>query len=262
MLALEQDLQLIEEAAVAAGEIALRYYQSDNKVWQKSGHSPVSEADFAVDAFLKQKLSVARPDYGWLSEETEDSPERLERDKVFVVDPIDGTRGFLEGRTEWCISIGIVENNRPIAGVLECPALATRYTAAQSLGSTLNGSPVQRLTRDRLESVTASKKLTRLIETQYAGSLTVIPFIPSLAYRIALVASGQVDAAFARAGAHDWDLAAAEIILREAGGCLTDLEGEPRLYNQQRTLSGPLLATGEAAHSRLISLAKAGGFLH
>jgi myo-inositol-1(or 4)-monophosphatase len=136
---LEEDLELIRVAAEEAGKIAMGYFGRDPEVWLKAGVSPVSEADYAVDAFLKGSLRAARPDYGWLSEETVDTPDRLTANRTFVVDPIDGTRAFLERRDVWCVSIAVVENGRPLAGVLDCPAREEVYVAAPGKGATLNG---------------------------------------------------------------------------------------------------------------------------
>ena len=256
------DLELIEHAARKAGEIAMSYFRADNQVWHKHGNSPVSEADFAVDRFLTETLRTARPDYGWLSEETEDSGERLSASRIFVVDPIDGTRGFIDGRKEWCISVAVVENGVPVAGVLECPALSETFAAASGEGSRLNGRPLERLSGIGVLSITASRKLNDAISASPGNELTVVPFIPSLAYRLAMVASRKVDAAFARPGASEWDIAAADIILRETGGALVDLDGVQPQYNRPATKSGPLLAAGTEAVKGVIELAKSGGFLH
>ena len=256
------DLELIENAAREAGGIAMRYFGADNQVWHKHGNSPVSEADFAVDRFLTETLRSARPGYGWLSEETEDSDERLSASRIFVVDPIDGTRGFIDGRKEWCISVAVVENGVPVAGVLECPALSETYAAAGGAGARLNGRRLERLSGSAIASVTASRKLNEAISASQGGALAVLPFVPSLAYRLAMVAGRKVDAAFAKPGASEWDIAAADIILREAGGALVDLDGVQPQYNRPATKSGPLLAAGTEAVKGVIELAKSGVFLH
>jgi myo-inositol-1(or 4)-monophosphatase len=260
----EDDLALLLDAGAEAGRIAMGYFaeHAPNEVWTKQGNSPVSEADLAVDDYLRRMLLSARPDYGWLSEETEDTAHRLTADRLFVVDPIDGTRGFLAGRKEWCISMAIVENERPVAGVLECPAMGRRFSASAETPAQLNGNPIPKLIKNSVKTVTASRKLNVILESQYHSELEVLPFIPSLAYRIAMVATGEIDAAFARPGAHDWDLAAAEIILQQSGGVLTDIAGQPKRYNQQSPRSGSLLASGISNHTALMKLAKSGGFLH
>ena len=125
-----------------AGRIAMRFFRQRPEVWMKAGSSPVSEADYAVDRFLRETLLAARPHYGWLSEETADSGSRLSARRTFVVDPIDGTRGFLEGRDIWCVSAAVVENGRPLAGVLEVPARQETYTALPGRGAFKNGARI------------------------------------------------------------------------------------------------------------------------
>lgn len=261
---LDDELLLLQDAAAEAGQIALRYFDPStvNEVWTKEGDSPVSQADYAVDAFLKDALLSARPDYGWLSEETEDDSARLEAPRTFIVDPIDGTRGFLAGNRQWCISAAIVENGRPVAGLLQCPAMEECFSARLDRPTLLNGTPLRPLSSDRLDSVTASRKLNALMEERYGKRFTVHPFVPSLAYRLALVAKGEVDAAFARPGAHDWDLAAADLVLSGVDGRLTDPSGMQRSYNRKHIRSGSLLASGKRSHQALLNLAKSGGFLH
>lgn len=259
---LQSDLNLLSEASRQAGQIALKYFNSPNEVWKKHGNSPVSEADYAVDTFLKETLLSARPDYGWLSEETEDDLERLNRKRLFIVDPIDGTRGFLTGEKQWCISVSIVEDGVPVAGVLECPALNEHFTASRGHGAFLNDKQMTRLVGDRIHTITGSRKLNEVMRAHTEPTLKVVPFVPSLAYRIAMVASGQLDAALARSGAHDWDLAAADVLLSEVGGQITGLNGEKCVYNQKNPRVGPLLITGQEAHLELMKLAKTTGFLH
>ena len=133
------DLALLVEAAQEAGRIAMRYFKNDPEVWMKGGTSPVSEADYAVDAFLRETLLDARPDYGWLSEETIDDAARLSARRTFVVDPIDGTRGFLEGNSRWCVSVAVVELGNSLAGVLECPARKETFAAKLGGGAFRNG---------------------------------------------------------------------------------------------------------------------------
>jgi len=133
------DLGLIREAAREAGRIALGFFKQSPEVWLKDGTSPVSEADYAVDRFLRETLTAARPAYGWLSEETADSAGRLAATRTFVVDPIDGTRAFLDGRSTWCVSVAVVENGHPLTGVLDCPATGEIFSATAGKGATKDG---------------------------------------------------------------------------------------------------------------------------
>ncbi len=137
MLSGEADLELLKDAAVEAGRLAMRFFRHDPRVWTKAGGSVVTEADVAVDRFLRERLLAARPDYGWLSEETEDDPTRRDRAAVFVVDPIDGTRDFVEGGDFWCVSLAVVEAGRPVAAALNAPARGELYWAALGGGAWL-----------------------------------------------------------------------------------------------------------------------------
>lgn len=259
------DLELLKKVAVEAGAIALSFFNSKNQIWEKSGGSPVSQADFAVDKYLRETLLQERPNYGWLSEETQDDKDaRLSKDTIFVVDPIDGTRGYLEGSDQWCISIAIVQNNLPIVGMLECPVLKETYTATKNGGAFLNGKKLtlpSDVSDNKVKSVTGSRILNAELAQNYKDQLIVTPYVPSLAYRIAMVAANQVDAGVARGGAKDWDLAAADLILSEAGGILTDLEEKTRRYNKQSTGGGPLVAASKVRHKTILGLAKTEGFL-
>jgi len=257
-----QDLALLEEVTAKAGKIAMRYFKSDNEVWMKPGDSPVSQADMEVNSYLQQHLLAARPDYGWLSEENEDTGERLKHEKVFVVDPIDGTRGFINGRNQWCISVAIVEGGRPVAAILECPALNERYSAIKGTGSLLNGKPIHAPQSTKIKSATGSIKINELLSNTPVARLETIEFVPSLAYRIAMVATGNIDVAFARAGAHDWDLAAVDLILTNAGGELVDEQNRQLRYNREILRRGALIACPTSLRNSALELAKSSGILH
>ncbi|WP_163266038.1 3'(2'),5'-bisphosphate nucleotidase CysQ [Chelativorans alearense] len=219
---LQEELSLIAQAADEAGRIAMRYFRRDPDVWWKEGQSPVSEADLEVDRFLRRILTEARPAYGWLSEETVDDEERLGARRTFVVDPIDGTRAFLGGRDIWCVSIAVVEDGRAIAGVLDCPARGERFTAARGAGAWRNGQPIA-VRQARPELVLAGPKaMMKDLPPDIHARVAPHPYVPSLAYRVAMVAEGRLDATFIKPSSHDWDLAAADVILGEAGGSIVD----------------------------------------
>ena len=236
------DLVLIGQAAREAGEIAMRYFRSDPEVWLKNGSSPVSEADIAVDAFLRETLSAARPDYGWLSEETADTPERLTARRTFVVDPIDGTRAFIDGRDIWCVSIAVVEDGLPLAGVLECPVRNEFYQAEVGGPALLNGDRIAVAAEKSSPLRIAGPKPMLKAAPAFMRAGPDIPYIPSLAYRIAMVAKGALDATFVRPHSHDWDLAAADLILRCAGGSLIERDGTPPAYGGTDPRHGALAA--------------------
>ena len=239
--ALAADLGLIRDAAREAGEIAMRHFRNDPDVWMKEGASPVSAADIAVDTFLRETLSLARPDYGWLSEETVDNPERLAARRTFVVDPIDGTRAFIEGRRTWCVSIAVVEDGVPLVGVLDCPAKQEIYEAAALGPALLNGKAIAVTAGGGTPRVAGPKPMLRQAPA-WMRTGPDIPYIPSLAYRIAMVASGALDATFVKPNSHDWDLAAADLILRRAGGGLVEHDGAAPFYAGASPRHGALAA--------------------
>lgn len=240
------DLALLKDAAREAAGIAMRYFRRNPQVWMKAGTSPVSEADFAVDRFLRKTLIAARPDYGWLSEETADTPARLESRRTFIVDPIDGTRAFIDGRDHWCISVAVVEAGRSIAGVLDCPARDEVFAAARGEGAWLNGRSLRvRVASDRLD-VGGPRSFIDALGMRTGETVRRVGYVPSLAYRIAMVADGRIDATFIKPNAHDWDLAAADLVLGEAGGAIRDGEGRP-LHLGGADPSHDALAAGSGA---------------
>ncbi len=236
------DLALIAEAAREAGGIAMRYFRRDPEVWMKPGDSPVSEADFAVDKFLRETLTSARPDYGWLSEETTDTTERLSARRTFVVDPIDGTRAFVDGRDVWCVSIAVVEAGRPLSGVLDCPARDEVFEAAIGGGARLNGEAVSMRAIPDEAVVAGPRDLADRLDAAFPGRRTRHPYVPSLAYRLAMLADGRIDGTFVKPNSHDWDLAAADVILGEAGGRIVDPLGNDLHYAGPDPAHGPLAA--------------------
>lgn len=227
------DVELLTEAAREAGALALTFFRQNPKTWPKGETSVVSEADIALDNLLAARLLAARPDYGWLSEETVDDPARRRQSRVFVVDPIDGTKGFLAGGTEWTVSLAIVEDGRPVAAALFAPALGSMFQAVAGAGATRDGAPLRVSARAVLAgaNVAGSRRLVRDALELSSIPLEYYGFVSSLAYRFALVAAGEIDAAIARPGAYDWDLAAADLLVHEAGGCLADLSGNRPRYN-------------------------------
>ncbi len=241
----------------------MSYFRNDAAdIWYKSGNSPVSQADCEIDHFLKNHLTGQKPDHAWLSEETEDNPDRLQADRIFVVDPIDGTRGFINGRKEWCVSIAIVEAGRPIEGVLHCPAMGVTAYAKRGLGLFLAGKSAVATKPERdYPLVTGSKKVIEAIRGLPENLMETTDFIPSLAYRLSLVATGELDGAFARPGASEWDIAAADIILEEAGCSLSDRNGNPIHYNKTKVSSPSLVAASAERREEILTLANSSGIL-
>jgi myo-inositol-1(or 4)-monophosphatase len=239
---LASDLALLLESAREAGRIALRYFKQSPEVWLKGGTSPVSEADYAADKFLNETLLAARLDYGWLSEETTDDAARLSARRTFVVDPIDGTRGFLDGRRDWCVSVAVVERGRSIAGVLECPAREETFSAVLGGGAFKNGRRLSVGEARPMALVGGPAAMIDALPQETRSRLKRADYIPSLAYRLAMVADGTLDASFVKPNSHDWDIAAADLILREAGGDLLDEQGKAPSYGGSHIRHGALVA--------------------
>lgn len=244
------DLALITEAAREAGVVALAHFGQNPEVWWKNaGQSPVSAADFAANECLEEILRGARPDYGWLSEESGDDLARMEAAATFVVDPIDGTRGFLKGKKNWVVSVAVVRGGRPVAGALVAPALDEVFTAYDGGPALKNGAPISASSNygetGNLEFSVPAMMLDGL-SAPFRARVNRSAHIPSLAYRLAMVADGRLDATLVRPNAHDWDLAAADIILASAGATLVDDEGLALIYNRREPVHGTLFAGNHA----------------
>lgn len=243
----QEDLELLRSSAVAAGIIAAGYFRRDVKSWTKENASPVSEADIVLDQFLRAQLTAARPDYGWLSEESADTPDRLTRRRAFVVDPIDGTRGFIRGEDSWTVSLAVVEDGVAIAGVVYAPVRDEMYDASRGGGARLNGEPIIRRpvpgrTRPLIPAPGAVHQELQAAGLDYARG----PAYPSLAYRLVQVSTGRLDAAVARRGAQDWDIAGAAVILAEAGIGFADVCMGALRFNRPEIRHGALAALGHA----------------
>ena len=195
------------------------------------------------------------PDFGWLSEETADTSERLGKRAVFVIDPIDGTRAFMSRLEDWTISLAVVLDGRPIAGVVAEPVPGRVYAAAYGLGATLNGTTLAMRAPEAIRGLTMAgpKPMTDLIVRHGA---TLIPKIHSLALRIARVGGGDLDAAFVGGRSRDWDLAAADLIVQEAGGLLANMKGQPPVYNSADSAHAALIAAAHPLHGPLRDLAR------
>lgn len=243
-----EDRELLRTSAVTAGIIAAGYFRRDLKTWTKDGASPVSEADIVLDNYLHDALTAARPDYGWLSEESVDDQARLQHRRVFIVDPIDGTRGFIRGDDSWTVTLAVVEDGVPIAGVVYAPARDEMYDAALGLGARFNGQPLVRLRHPGRTAPVIPAPGAVHQELQAAGlDYTRGPFFPSLAYQLVQVATGRLDAGVARRGARDWDIAGAACILKEMGLGFEDVCIGALRFNRPEIRHGALAALGEAS---------------
>ena len=237
-----------------AGALALQTFRGQLKSWIKGKSSPVSEADLAVDALLRERLLTIH-DAGWLSEETEDDPARLQRSDVWVVDPIDGTRAYLAGLPDWAVSVALVNAGRPVVAALYAPVTDELFLSIAGTGATLNGVPIKASKGDQIADAKFSGPKRRLESlATIEPAIQTMPRVPSLALRLARVATGALDGAFAGPDSHDWDLAAADLLVHEAGGLISTVTGQSLVYNRPNPVHDALLAAGRARHAVLLSL--------
>jgi myo-inositol-1(or 4)-monophosphatase len=252
------DQKLIEEAVRGAGSIARQYYGQKFEVWEKTKDNPVTEADLAIDKYLTERLRNARPGYGWLSEETADDSSRLSAKCTFIVDPIDGTLAFVRNKPHFTICAAAARDGRPFAGVVYNPISEECFSAAAGRGAFLNGAAIAPSTRSEVENCRMLADKGMLNHPAWSNPPNR-PWPPmhiesrsSIAYRMALVACGAFDAMLALSSKHDWDLAAADIILTEAGARVTAHSGDVLLYNRQAPLQPSVVAAGPLLHQALM----------
>jgi myo-inositol-1(or 4)-monophosphatase len=245
---MNSNLSIAKTAAIEAGGIILNYYKADYEIKDKGYHNPVTTADNAADTRLKEILMVARPNYGWLSEETVDSPERLTKDRVWIVDPLDGTKEFIEGVPHFVVSVALVENGNPIVGVLYNPVTAETFTAAKGEGAELNGEEIQCATKDNVGNMVilnSRSETRRGLWAPYDGTFGELRAIGSVAYKLGLTAAGQADIFASLRPKNEWDICAGNCIINEAGGKLIDLKGNRVVFNREKTLIEPGLIAGD-----------------
>lgn len=255
------DTAALRERLVAilgeAGRVALATFRGPLKHWTKDQHSPVCEADIAVNDLLHDRLLSATPGFGWLSEETKDDLARVAAPFVWVVDPIDGTRAYIGEREDWSISVALVAEGRPILAGLYAPVTGEMFVAEAGRGATCNGEPIAAGTGADLDGVRIAGPQGPLntLAAKHSG-LVPVPKVHSLALRLTRVAQGRIDAALASGNSHDWDLAAADLLVHEAGGVITTLRGALPVYNQRELRHPPLIAAGRNRHRGLLELVR------
>lgn len=259
---LADDLALLCQASAEAGRIAQSFFGKAPQVWEKDDNAgPVTEADLAVDRFLRDALCSARPGVEWLSEESPDTPERAGAREVFVLDPIDGTRSFIAGHPDWAISLALVRDGQPVAGVVHLPERGLTYSAHAEGPALLNGREIRPSDQDQLADarVLAARKM---VEAQWPqGRLPFKPeFRPSLAYRLALVAEGRFDAMLKLGLTWEWDIAAGVLIAQRSGALVSTPDGGlPRFNTQRRYLDGIVAAAPRLYAPLLAALPPDGG---
>jgi myo-inositol-1(or 4)-monophosphatase len=248
-----RDAALLTDTVREVGALALSLFRTELKNWTKGASSPVSEADIRVNDLLESRLRSATPDYGWLSEESVDDEARLEKRLVWIVDPIDGTRGYLAGREDWCVSVALVENGSALLAAVFAPASNEFFFAMRGQGAVRNTVPVLATSGTELDfsRVAGPKPLVERLSRQ-TGEIVLHPRIGSLALRLCRVAQGSLDAAFAGGQSRDWDLAAANLIVQEANGNMTALSGDAILYNRREVTHGVLVAAGRDRHASIV----------
>lgn len=253
-----EDLALLIAVAREAGAVALGHFRNGVRHWEKAKGDPVSEADLAVNQAIAARIAAARPDYAWLSEETADQPARLSAEAVVVVDPIDGTRGFIAGKPQFTVAVAVVRDHRPVAGVVYAPAEERLFAAARGHGASLNGQAISVTERTGLAGarLVGAADLFRSSRwpTPWPADLVTTSY-PSIAYALAMVACGMADGSVSLTGKSDWDLAAADLIVHEAGGLVTSRDGGALRYNREALRHPGVISAGPGLHAQLVEKA-------
>ncbi|MEM6904956.1 MAG: 3'(2'),5'-bisphosphate nucleotidase CysQ [Pseudomonadota bacterium] len=249
------DRDLIVDAALEAGRLALGFFRADPETWEKPDDAgPVTEADLAVDRLLAERLRAARPSYGWLSEETEDDPARLGARSVFIVDPIDGTRAFIDGKTGWAVAIAVAIAGEVVAAVVHLPARGETYAAAKGAGATLNGAAITCSTRQSPDGATALGAASGYGAEHWPGGAPQVEraFRHALEWRLCLVAAGSFDLMATLRAAWEWDVAAGSLIAEEAGAKVSGAGGEGLVFNTETARLPGLIVAPPAMHAELL----------
>jgi len=246
---LATDVEIARTAVEAASALALDHWKRGPLHWDKSDGSPVSEGDLAVDRRLREALDKERPDYGWLSEETPDDHRRLAKRRVWIADPIDGTRDFIAGGIDWCIALALLEDGKPVLAIVSCPAREEIFIARRGEGAYRNKERLKMADALRLgdASIVANRSvLARLGKTSGAAAHL------ALSLRLCRIAEGHLDATVATTPKHDWDLAPGDLMVREAGGRVSTAEGAPYLFNRRETRQAGLIAAPSRLHQDIV----------
>ena len=252
---MNHELTITMEAVKRAGIRVQQLAQDGFDIQRKADHSPVTSADLAVNAILQETLMHHFPDDGWMSEESPDTPERLQRSRVWIIDPIDGTSYFVKGLPQYSISVALIEDQQPILGIVYNPATAELFSALKGQGLYLNGEPVP-------TNPSATEPLTILVNPSRMGRKEFKAFedhatlqpMGSIAYSLALVAAGKADGAINFDRLHEWDIAAGWLLVREGQGTVTDSLMNSLPFNQPDPISYGVLAARHGAQTPFESL--------
>lgn len=256
-----QQLNKLQDIVCEAGRIGLGYFGKNVKNWIKSDDTPITEADLAVNDYLDEHLKALMPEYGWLSEETVDNLERQTKEYIWIIDPIDGTKAFIKGLAEWVVSVAIVKDGRPILGLIYDPIAEILYFAEQGHGAYLINSQKQRVKiapSDKRNVHEANVLAYRFhfdrmtSRSDYIWPDMQYKIVNSMAMRVALVACGEFDAMVSFTNKSEWDIAAADIIIHEAGGHITDGTGQKLIYNKDVPSLPHMVAAGASLHAKII----------
>ena len=254
---LTREVEYARKAALAAGEILMRYYRTSYEIGSKGKDNPVTIADTEADSAIKAILTHAFPDYGWLSEETVDNEERLSRERVWIVDPLDGTKEFINQIPEFCVAIGLAHQGEPVVGVTYNPITGEMFWSAHAMGCHLGDHRVCVTTTAELKtaSVLASRSETARGEWEvFKGMLVGVP-TGSVAYKLAMVAGGKADATFTRSPKNEWDIASGAALILAAGGTMTDIDGHKMTFNKKVTKCAGMIASNGILHDQLMQVA-------
>ena len=249
---LEVDARLLFDTVRKAGELGKSLSRANVKKWSKPDGSEVTEADLRINALIAETLLSARPSYGWLSEETPDDPARMSHERIWVIDPIDGTRAFIQHKDEWCVAAALIERGRPVAAAVYRPMVEEFYSAIAGRGAFLDGVALaipdsETLAGNRIAG--NRKALSGLATSGIIGDLS--GSLP-LQLRLAYVAAGRIDGAVSIGNRNDWDLAAGELLVLEAGGRMSDTRGGHYIYNRAQPWQHGLAAAGAKRHAAII----------
>lgn len=252
---MKQELQFAKQAALQAGKALLSFYQNEYEVKSKGVDNPLTEADEASDRILKSLLLDATPDYGWLSEETVDNDDRLQKERVWIVDPLDGTKEFIQGVPQFTVSIGLAEQGKAKLGVIYNPVTKELFSGIVGEGAWLNDAPMHTSTTTETKGATilASRSEMKRGEFDLFQTEFNIEAIGSIAYKLALVAAGKADTSFSLGPKHEWDICAGVALVEAAGGIATARDGSLLVFNQKVTLTNGITAANAHIHQAIIN---------